>query len=145
MAIGLVAIILTGNHVIAIARETKPLSLFSWYQPPEMNNIEGERQTTFRPGDSFVIKYYVERQPISCWAVYTDVISGPVSYQFPETRTQVIVSEVTRVELNLLKVLPDPLPPGEYTWKQVVNPTCEGYELKPFVMDSGIVITILPK
>ena len=132
-------------NFIVVQKETRVLSLYSWYAEPQITNIDGEQTTTFHAGDSFIINYYVERQPLKCWGTYFDVINGPVTYQFPAQRTQILVDKVTRVELPLLKVLPDPLPPGQYTWKQITYPTCDGIELKPFVMDSGIVITILPK
>lgn len=142
MAVMAVAAILIGNLAINEARDTKTMSLSSWFAAPAVHNIEGEPQTEFSPGDGLILHYSVERQPLTCWAVWVDMLQGPVTYQFPAARSQVFVDKVTRVTIDSYKVLPDPMPRGEYQVIQMAFPVCDGREVKPFKHDTGIRITI---
>ncbi len=145
MAVLAVGAILTGNYIIEEARDERTLSLSSWFRPPETLNMEGQPQTVFHPGETFIMHYSVERQPLTCWAIWIDIMEGPVGYQFGPSRTQIMVDKVTRVDLKSMRTLPDPLPAGQYHLSQMAYPTCDGREVKPFKNDTGVVITILPK
>lgn len=145
LAVAAIFVVLFGIYIMEGAREHRILSLSTWHKLPETTSISGVAKTTFKPGESLIITYHIDRQPMSCWAVWVDTISGPVSYQFPAQRSQVFVDEVTRVDLSLLKTLPPSMPSGEYHWYQMSYPVCQGRQMTPFRNDTGIILTIVQK
>lgn len=138
-------IIFSAAYFASVEFAQTKLSLFKWYERPYVTNAEGVQTTQFRAGDAFVVNYFVEREPLKCWAVFTNVLTGPVSYQLPATRSQVITKTRIRVPLKMYEELPAQLPAGQYRLSQIVYPTCGNVHMLPFKLETGIVLDVLKK
>lgn len=132
----------TASYISHEIRMYRTLELHHWFMPPELRNTNGEIQNEFSAGDPFLITYYIDRQPLGCWATYIDVIDGPVSYQFPPQRSQLVVDKRTKFIKSFYKELPDNLPPGKYTWKQITYPICDSISLDPIIQNTDLILTV---
>lgn len=118
------------------------LKLFSEPNPPTILNVKGSPQNVFKPGDSLIIQHIVIREPLSCWASYYNTMTGPVNYQFPETRSVIFVDKPTKRTLRMFFTIPENLPEGEYKWSQFIYPICEGQMRKPYESPYSMKIII---
>lgn len=137
-------VIALGSYIGAYAFTKRTVVLSSNITPPQVTNTAGVPQTDFHAGDGFIIQRYIERAPIKCWALYVDVIRGPINYQFPENRTQTISNIPVKVHIPTYHEFPQHIPVGKYTLRQLVFPTCDGIDVLPYSSDFNITINIIP-
>ena len=139
---GLAALFVCG-YIANFYFSARSLELFSWYERPYASNTKLEPIERVRAGEPLVLNFFVEKDPVKCWAVYTNVMIGPVTYQFPVSRNQNLDDGVGRLPQRLFYEVPRGLPVGDYTIHQLVFPTCTGRPVKPYGMDTGIKITVI--
>lgn len=133
-----------GSYFASTHFAERQLSLFRWYESPSLTDTKGQPTQALRPGDGFVINYFVEREPLKCWATYINMIKGEnASYQFPAQRTHIISDTRVKTVIHVYQQLPTKFPAGEYSITQLVYPTCMGHDLPPFGTDTGIRFTVL--
>jgi hypothetical protein len=111
---------------------TSEYKLFDWYQPPQYENIQGEKITTAHAGGPLVVRYFVIRYPMKCWAQSTIVVSGKITSQLPIQYSQILADHTVKMEVPNLYHMPSDLPAGLYHAKLNVFPECEGFDAKPF-------------
>lgn len=121
----------------------REIELFSWYEKPYASNGKLEPIDRVRAGDPLVLNFFVEQDPVNCWSTYTNVMVGPVTYQFPASRVQNLDDSVGRIPVRIYQDVPRGLPEGDYTVHQSVFPTCTGRAVKPYTLDTGIRLTVL--
>lgn len=120
--------------------------LVSYTGKPFVTDADGFSHDSYAPGRNLILNVTVVRQPGDCWADYVTVFDGPVIYQMPPRKSQLIADKVVVSDLRLLMVMPDDMPAGVYKVYQVVFPTCFGVDLKPFKPDMhDLTVAIGPK
>jgi hypothetical protein len=120
--------------------------LFTWYAPPRILDTNLDVSNSFHAGDGIVLNYFVRRNAVNCWATHSTVLKGPVLYQFEPYKSNVAKPELAEsvdIELRIMQVLPQHLPPGDYEVYQIVTPSCNGFDQAPYHKNSELVITIV--
>jgi len=109
--------------------------IMEYASTPFITDTDGFVINSTPAGRSVVLNIHVLRRGIDCWAEYVTTLSGPVTYQFPERKSQ----PVTMIDrsIRILLVLPEGLPGGEYRLRQFVFPTCKGISLVPYEIPSS--------
>lgn len=145
IALGIALLLISTSWIGSYLTVTKDGKVFDLIAPAYTTNSRMERQDVFKPGDGLIINYPVERHPRRCWAMYVDLLDGPVSYQFNDRRSQNFKAKSFKITIRNYQVLPNHLPAGRYQIVQLVYPSCDGYVMQPYRMDTGHFITIQPE
>ena len=94
--------------------------------------------TSARRGHGVVFHYTTHIDAVGCFAVYNQWISGPVMYQFPVTRTSLVLDKSIDRESNMFFTLPAELPVGTYKFYLTTFPTCKGFTMSAVTQYSGL-------
>lgn len=135
-------IIFVLGYFASIYFSARSLQVFKWYEAPYASNGLLEPINQVRAGDAIVLNYFIDQQPMNCWSTYANIMTGPVTHQFPISRAQ-IQDSAARFPLRLYYDVPRNLPPGQYTITQLVQPTCTDMTIRPYRLNTGIAITVL--
>ncbi len=139
---GLLVLFVAG-YIANFYFSARSLQLFTWYEKPYASNGKLEPIDRVRAGDPLILNFFIDNEPRNCWATYTNVMIGTVTYQFPVSRAQNLSETGGRLPLRNYYEVPKGLPTGTYTINQLVFPTCTGQPVKPYTLDTGISITVI--
>lgn len=110
--------------------------IVEYVEPITAADTAGNPARTLKPGQSFILRGLVRRQPYSCWGSFTyGIKSTTVNFQFPAVRSQSLESSVHHYTIKHLMTLPAALPDGHYRLFVTVYPTCDGVDTRPVTID----------
>jgi hypothetical protein len=136
-------ILVCGLWLLAYTNSTKNGKVFDLNGQPHIEDVNGNRVSQLRAGDGIVLVYPVHRYPKKCWAEYIDMLDGPVSHQFRANRSMVFSDVAVDVTFHKYHDLPDHLPAGRYKVSLLIFPVCDGFDIQPYRIESGIFLDIV--
>lgn len=128
---------------MAYYQQTKEGKVFDLTAPPHIEDVHGNVVTQLKAGEGVVFVIPSHRYPKKCWAEYIDLLQGPVTYQFSQTRSQIFSDTDVMHTFHKYHDLPDHLPAGKYELSLLVFPTCDGFDIQPYRIDSGSFLEIV--
>jgi hypothetical protein len=119
-------------------------TVISMTQPAEIMNPQFQVVKSIKAGSGIILNMHTYVNAVGCYSVYNHWLDGPVTYQFPVTRTAHVFLKQEYRNGHPFFMLPADLPAGHYKWMLTAFPTCKGYELSPLMIFTGAEFDVTP-